>query len=138
MARQHGYKGEVATDETGAGTTFLPVASINAWTLDTARDRVDVTCFGDAQKQYVQGLSDLKGTFAGIWDPTTTPGQIFKIAMGDVPVYLRLTPSTLTATNFFKGLAYLDASINVAVNGAVTIAGTFASAGPWTLEPPPV
>jgi hypothetical protein len=132
MARQHGYKGEVAIDPLGT-TTYAPVASLNNWTLDTTRDRVDVTCFGDAQKQYVQGLSDLKGTFAGIWDPLTTPSEIFAIAMGDVAVGLKLTPSTLTATTFFSGLAYLDASIAVAVTGAITISGSFASAGDWAL-----
>jgi hypothetical protein len=135
MARQHGYKGEVAIDPTGT-TTYVAVGSLNNWTLDTTRDRVDVTCFGDPQKQYVQGLSDLKGTFAGIWDPLTTPDEIFRIAMGDVAVGLRLTPSTLSATNFFSGMAYLDASIAVAVNGAITVSGSFASAGPWTMAPP--
>jgi len=127
----------MAIDETGVGTTFSPVASVQAWTLDMKRDLVDVTAFQDTVKQYVQGLPDLKGTFTAVWDPTTTPSDIFKIAMGDVAVYLRLTPSTLTATNFFKGLAYLDASINVPANGAIIVSGNFAAAGDWSLEPPP-
>jgi len=134
MARQHGYKGDVLIDPAG-GSTYVTVASLNAWTLDLSRDRVDVTCFGDTVKQYVQGLSDLKGTFAGIWDPTTSNSQIFDIAMGNVAVGMKLVPSTLTPTAFFSGLAYLDASINVSANAAITVAGTFAAAGTWTLVP---
>src|SRR4030095_10117596 len=99
MARQHGYKGGVAIEPTGQNKD-VEVCSLNNWTLDTTRDRVDVTCFGDPQKQYVQGLSDLKGTFAGIWDPLTTPDEIFRIAMGDVAVGLRLTQSALRAPDF--------------------------------------
>jgi len=133
MARQHGYKGAVLIDPLG-GTAYAAVASLNAWTLDLSRDRVDVTCFGDTVKQYVQGLSDAKGTIAGIWDPTTSNTQIFDVAMGDVAVAMKLEPSTLTA-DYFAGMAYLDASINVSANGAITIAGTFAAAGPWTLTP---
>lgn len=134
MARQHGYKGDVLIDPTGA-TTYVTVASLNAWTLDLSRDRVDVTCFNDVVKTYVQGLSDSKGTFAGIWDPTTTPTEVFDIAMGDVAVGLKLVPSTLTSTAFFTMMAYLDASINVPVSGAITISGTFAAAGPLTMAP---
>jgi hypothetical protein len=132
MARQHGYKGDVLIDPTGA-TTYVTVASLNAWTADFSRDRADVTCFNDTTKQYVQGLSDAKGTIAGIWDPLTTPTDLFAIAMGDVAVGLKLVPSTLTTTTFFSGMAYLDASINVNANGAITVAGSWAGAGDWTL-----
>jgi hypothetical protein len=134
MARQHGYKGELAIDPAGT-TTYVVVASINAWTLDMTRDLVDVTAFGDANKQYVQGLADVKGTFSGWWDPTTTPTAIFDVAMGTTAVGLRLTPSTLTATAFFSGLAYIDASIAVTATGAIGISGNWAAAGAWTLAP---
>src|SRR5262245_65766640 len=119
MARQHGYKGAVLIDPLG-GTAYAAVASLNAWTLDLSRDRVDVTCFGDTVKQYVQGLSDLKSTFAGIWDPTTSNSQIFDIAMGNVAVGMKLVPSTLTPTAFFSGIAYLDAAINVSDNASIS------------------
>src|SRR5262245_66299213 len=134
MARQHGYKGDLLIDPAGT-TTYVTVASLNAWTLDLSRDRVDTTCFGDSVKQSAQGLADAKGTFAGIWDPTTTPTQVFDVAMGDVAVGLKLVPSTLTSTAFFTLMAYLDAAINVPANGAITISGTFAAAGPLTLAP---
>lgn len=134
MARQHGYKGQVLIDPAG-GSTYVAVASLNSWTLDMTRDLVDVTAFQDANKQYVQGLPDVKGTYSGWWDPTTTPTEIFDVVMGSAAVGLKLVPSSLTATAFFSGLAYLDGSINVAANGAVAISGNWAAAGPWALAP---
>jgi hypothetical protein len=132
MARQHGYKGEVAIDPTGT-TTYAPVASVKAWSGDFTRDAVDATCFGDASKQTIMGLRNAKGSLEFVWDPTTTPDQIFDIAFGDVPVGLKLVPSTLTATTFFSGLAYLDASIKVDVGGVITGTANWTGAGDWTL-----
>ena len=110
MARQHGYKGDVLIDPAGT-TTYATVASLNEWTADFSRERVDTTCFNDPVKTSLPGLPDAKGTFKGIWDPTTTPTHVFDIAFGDVAVGLKLVPSNLTPTNFFSGLAFLDASI---------------------------
>ena len=135
MARQHGYKGDVLIDPTGT-TTYVTVASLNEWTADFSRDRVDVTCFNDPVKTTLPGLPDAKGTFKGIWDPTTTPTEVFDVAFGDVAVGLKLVPSNLTPTTFFSGLAYLDASINVAVNGAITISGTWSAAAAFALTSP--
>jgi hypothetical protein len=135
MARRHGSTGELAIDPTGT-TTYVTVASLNSWTLDQARDKVDVTAFGDTNKQYVVGLPDTKGTFGGWWDETTTPDQIFTPAGSATPVGLRLTPSTIAATYFASGMAYLDASIDVKADGAVSISGEWVAAGPWTWAPP--
>jgi len=120
-------------DPTGGATTAV-VGSLNKWTLDLARDKADVTCFGDTNKQYVLGLPDIQGEIGGVWDETTSP-EFLRVALGDVPVMLELIPSTLTPTHMFKGLAYLDAGMEVAADGAVTIDGSFVAAGPWVLEP---
>lgn len=133
MARRHGSRGVVQMDATG-GTTPVPVASLNHWSLDFERDKEDVTCFGDTNKQYVLGLPDVQGDIEGVWDETTSPDFI-RVALGDVPVLLVLIPSDLAATYLFKGLAYLSASIDCAADGAVTISGSFVAAGPWTMEP---
>lgn len=133
MARRHGSKGQVKMDATG-GDVAVEVAALNSWSLDLARDKEDVTCFGDTNKQYVLGLPDIQGDIGGIWDEEFSPDFI-RVALGDVPVMLELVPSTITPTHLFKGLAYLDAGIECAADGAVTIKGTFVGAGPWTLEP---
>lgn len=120
-------------DPTG-GTSPEVVANLNKWTLDLARDKEDVTCFGDTNKQYVLGLPDIQGELGGVWDETTTP-EFLRVALGDIPVMLELIPSTLTPTHMFKGLAYIDAGMDVDAQGAVTINGSFVAAGPWVLEP---
>jgi hypothetical protein len=134
MARRHGSKGQIKMDPTGGATTAV-VASLNNWTIDLNRDQQDVTCFGDTNKQYVLGLSDVKGDIAGVWDETTSPAFL-RAAMGDVAVMLELVPSTLTPTHMFKGLAYLSAGLACPADGAITISGTWVAAGTWTLEPP--
>jgi hypothetical protein len=130
--RIHGAHGSVMVDPTG-GATPVAVASLNKWSLSMATDKVDVTCFLDPNRIYVQGLPDVKGSIAGMYDKTDL--TLFEVAMGTVAAMLKLTPSTLSPTYFWTGLAWLDASIDVAVDGAVTIAGEFSAAGPWTMEP---
>jgi hypothetical protein len=133
MARRHGSKGSVEMDPTG-GATAVPVAALNNWTLDLARDRADATCYGDLNKVVVQGLPDVSGDLGGIWDEAEST-VLFGVALGDVAALLKLIPSTLAPTYLFTGLAYLDAGIEVAHDGAITVSGSFAAAGPWTMEP---
>jgi hypothetical protein len=133
MARRHGSKGEVMMDPTGGATTVI-VAALNSWTLDLKRDRADATCFGDTNKQYVQGLPDIKGDITGIWDEAVSQ-VLFDQALGEIAAMLKLIPSSVAPTYFFTGLAYIDAAIEVKHDGAITIKGSFAGAGPWTMAP---
>jgi hypothetical protein len=133
MARRHGSKGEVHMDPTGGATAVL-VAALNSWTLDLKRDRADATCFGDTNKQYVQGLPDIKGDIGGIWDEAVSQ-VLFDQALGEIAAFLKLIPSSLAPTYLFSGLAYIDAAIEVKHDGAITIKGSFAGAGPWTMAP---
>lgn len=130
--RKHGSSGLIKMDPTGGATT-VQVADLNKWTLDMARDQVEVTAFGDINKQYVLGLPDVKGTYGGWWTSESSP-PLFDVAQGTAPVTLDLVPSTTEPTFFFSGLAYLDASIDVASDGAVSLSGNFVAAGPWALE----
>lgn len=130
--RRHGSQGQVRV-----GSPAVIVTALNKWTLNMARDRVEVTAFGDANKEYVQGLMEIKGTIAGAYDveegsPAGGNAIIWDIADGEVPVELQLVPTMLDPGKYWTGLAYLDASVDVDAKGAVTIAGTFAAAGPWS------
>jgi hypothetical protein len=82
-------------------------------------------------------LPDIQGDLEGVWDELSSP-DFLRVALGDVPVLLELLPSTITPTYFFTGLAYIDAGLDCAADGAVTMKGSFVAAGPWTLEPPAV
>jgi hypothetical protein len=135
--RRHGYKGDILMDESGLGTTYVSVASMNGWTIDMSRERIDVTCFGDPNRVYVQGLQDIKGTLKGMWEAVASRA-LLDVMMGDVSVSLKLVPSMLDDDAFFSGLAYLDGGLDVAVDGAISIAGSWAAAGPWELDPPAV
>ena len=132
MARIHGSKGSVEMDPTGGALT-VAVASLNSWTLEMNRDRVDVTAFGDTFKQWVQGLPNIAGSITGWYENTEL--DIFDVAQGDTAVTLKLIPSTLAPTHFWTGPAYLDASVNVTATGAVSISSTYVGAGDWTREP---
>jgi hypothetical protein len=133
--RIHGSHGRVAIAD---GSPSVVLASINKWALNRTRDRADVTCFEDLNKVYVQGLPDIKGTLGGFYDAgdgsPLSGGNLalFDAAEGEVPVMLNLFPSSLFLERYWSGLAYLDASIDVAANGAVAISGTYAAAGAWT------
>src|SRR6188768_737640 len=122
MARIHGKNGQVKMDTTPASpVTPVVVADLNAWTLDMSQDRVDVTCFGDTNKQRVTGLPDFSGTLAGCWNSATSP-TLMAVILSTAAAWLRLIPNTLEPTYFFEGLANIDGSINVDASGAVTIA----------------
>ena len=107
-----------------------PVFKLQKWSLNRATDKIDITCFLDLNKVYVQGLADLKGTFEGLWDETETkPFAGSESASG---CNLFLYPSLDAPTEYWKGPAWLDMSMDVDVNGAVKISGNFAAAGSWT------
>jgi len=134
MARIHGKKGDVMLDPTG-GATVVTLASTDTWDLDLSKDRVDVTCFQDTNKQMVTGLPSYSGSLTGCWDSATTPEQLFSVIFGDVPAMLHLIPDTREPTFLFKGLANLDGAISVSAKGAVTWSSKFDAAGPWVMEP---
>jgi hypothetical protein len=135
----YGSKGQIKADPTGAGgPTAVAVASMNSFTLNMARNKADVTSFGDPNLVYVQGLPDIKGTLGGWFDSDEL--TIFDIAMGDVACFLELIPSTIVTPTpiMWSGKAWLDASIDVKATGAVSVAGNFVAADAWTRTPAPV
>ncbi len=135
MARIHGRHGEVALIDTSPAVIL---GSLNHWTGNFSRDYVEVTAFGDTEKQWVPGLPNREGTLSGfhnldVGSPASGDSEpLYEAAEGDTPVTLRLMPSTLEPEHFWSGLAYLDVSIDVAVNGVVTLNGNWKGAGTWT------
>ena len=133
MARMHGSKGQV---KLGVGSPAEVVLSINKWSLQMGRDRVEVTGFGDENKQYVQGLPDIKGTIGGWYDPgegSPVAGNalLFMVAEGATAVDLELIPNADFPGQYWRGPALLDAAIEVTATGAIGVSSTFAAAGAW-------
>ena len=114
--------------EGSTGVATLCV-KLNAWTLNLATDKFEVTSFSDTNKTYVQGLKDIQGTISGFWDDTET--KPFAGAASTTGVKLYLYPDSTTATKYAYGIAWLDASIETPVNGAVTLSANFAAANSW-------
>jgi len=129
MARYHGKKGKILMSTSGSGTA-TPVASMATWSLDVTTDRVEVTAFGDANKQYVQGLGDYSGAFSGLWDDTEA--TVFTGQTSSTGVKLYLYPDyTNAVTKYWYGTANVDYSVSVDVGDAVKVTGTFGAAGDW-------
>ena len=132
MSRYHGQKGAIYGSVTGTGVA-APFVSVNAFTLDMATDKVEVTAFQDTNKQYVQGLKDIKGTISGFWD--SADDSIFDASESADGLKLYLYPATTASTIYFYGPAFIDASIAVSATGANTISGNFVAAGAWGRKP---
>jgi hypothetical protein len=114
------------------GVAAVPVASLNKWDLDMSKDHVKVTCFGDTNQVYVDGLPDFKGAYSGFYDPADGL-VIFDVIAGSVAPYLELIPNVDQATVLFSGRGLMDGKISVDSNGAIAINGTFVASGPWVL-----
>jgi hypothetical protein len=142
MPRIHGKSGKVLMDLGGSpgspvgGAPYAPVevADISGFTLNMSTDRVEVTAFGDTNKQRVAGLPDFSGDISGFWNSASGPA-FFGVVLGGQPVFLRLMPNRNEPTYYFEGLANLDGTLEVPVNGAATITGTWDAAGNWTMNP---
>jgi hypothetical protein len=128
VSRYHGKKGRIYISTTGSGTAANVIA-LTTWSLDKSTDKVDVSAFADTNKQYVQGLPDVKGSFAGFWDDTST--AIFSGADSSDGVKIYLYPSADALTCYHYGPAWLDASMDNGVSQAVAIKASFVANGAW-------
>lgn len=116
---------------TGTGTA-TSVLHLKEWALDRSTGTIEVTSFGDTNKNYVQSLPDMKFTFSGFWDDQE--GKPFAAASSTTPVSVYLYPSTTipaAANKYAGGLAWVDCSIRTSVSGAVEINGKGVAAGSW-------
>ena len=133
MSAHAGRTGAVylATESaTGVATTCI---KLNSWTLNRDTDTFEVTAFGDTNKTFVQGLPNLQGTISGSWDDTET--KPFGGAASSTGVKLYLYPDiTNSPTKYAYGTAWLSASIETPVGGAVTITSNFVAAASWTVN----
>lgn len=127
MARYSGKAGRVMMSVDAASAAVA--LTLSGWTLNRATDRYDVTSFGDGNKTYVQGLPDLQGNLSGFYD--SADDRLFDAAESADGVKIYLYVSTDALSIYWYGPAWVDASIEVPVQGAVTMSGTFAANGTW-------
>lgn len=131
--RLHGKNGRVQMDAAG-GASLITLGDIDGWTLDMSTDRVEVTAFGDTNKQRVAGLPDFSGGISGWWNAVASSSPAyFAAVLAGTPVTLRLIPNTLDPTTYFQGLANVDGGVNVSAKGAISTSGKWDAAGNWAL-----
>lgn len=128
MARYSGRKGLVYMSPSGTGTA-VSVIALSKWSLSMARDKVDVTAFGDTNKQYVFGFADISGALSGFWDDTSD--ALYDGSGSADGVKLYLYPSSDALTKYWYGPAWVDFSIDVDGSGAATVSSSIAGAGTW-------
>lgn len=128
MARYHGKQGLVYIAPNGTGVA-VSITPLTEWSLDMAMDTVEVTAFGDTNKQYVAGLKDIKGSYSGIWDDTQD--GLFTAADSGEAVRMYLYPTSAELTSYWYGTAFIDVSISTGVSDAVKTSGNFTGASAW-------
>ena len=107
------------------------IAAKAQWTLNRARDTIEVTSFGDTNKVYVAGLPDVSGSFAGFLD---TSGDILLTnAANATPVLIALW-ATDTSVEVAHGSGYVDATVTAGVSDAIRITGNFRASGNWVID----
>jgi len=131
-----GRDGLVKWDPTGVGgLTAEALASIKAFTLSLATEKINVTCFQDTNRVYIPGMRDISGTLTGFWNSDDM--SLIEATALTAPGMLELIPHSndpsAATPHAFTGLAYMDAELDTDVEGAPALSGTFMAAGPWTL-----
>lgn len=133
MAINPGRTGVISYDPTGAGTTVVPIASMNAWSLDASTEMEDVSCYGDANRVYLPGLRDTQGEANGFFNAADL--TLWEATVATSPGWLELKPNS-TDTAVWEGKAWIDASIDCTM-AAPKVSMKFYAAGPWTFPSAP-
>lgn len=131
MARRSGRHGRVQLNPVGTAPGI--VASLTNWKLDYKTNKIDVTAFGDSNKQTIPDLAAITGSFTGIWDDSED--KPFATAKAEGGGFFYGYPDdTNSPSKYAYGPVYCDASIDVPLSGAVTVTGTFEAAGNWYIN----
>jgi hypothetical protein len=125
MARIHGRNGRIYVALTSGGTAE-PLAFMDTWTIDFTVDKAEVTAFGDANKVYVSGIPDVKGTFSGYYDDSTV--QTYTAATDGVARKFYLYPSNTNNGQYWFGTVLPDFSVTGGIGDAVKVSGSWSAA----------
>jgi len=125
----HGKEGIIAMKML-AGDPYVAIGNVSEWVLNMAKDKVETTALGDANKRYVMGLKDLSGTFTAFGDRLTD--VLFDASDTELGCYLAFYPYGALSNQGWEGPAHLDASVKGGVTSAVVIDCQFVANGAWT------
>ena len=132
MAKYHSKQAIIYMGVSG-GAVAVALPGVYSFSISKATDRVEVSAFGDANKSFVQGLAEVSGDFSIRFDNTDDSYFDASESVGAVNMYIY--PSRDAPTIYHYGTAWVDASIEVGVDAAVSISGSFAAASAWGRMP---
>ena len=112
------------------GAAAGSVVGLSKWALDQTTEKIEVTAFGDPNKEYVIGLADVKLSLSGFWDDTASD-TLFQAASSNSAVNVYLYPTSLRTNKYWYGTAWLDATIESDVKDAVKISASGVAGGSW-------
>ena len=126
MPTYHGRDGAIYISTSIPGTAS-PLLTMTAWTLDRSTARVDVTNFDSTNQEELQGWPAMRGTFEGFWNSDET--KLFAASTSPTGINMYLYPSKRIPSKYIATTAWLDASMETRVDGAVRVRGTYAAFG---------
>jgi hypothetical protein len=130
MARIAGRGGRAYVGLASSSASAEPVAFIAKWNIDSDSERYDVTSQGDTSKAYVQGLPDAKGSFSGFFDVASA--QLYTAAADGLARKTYLYPDQANNPGvYWFGTAFWSFSVDVPVDGAAAVSGSWAAATPF-------
>ena len=109
----------------------MAVAEMKDWQIEVSQEFVDTTAFGDTMREQTATFASWSGTASGSYDIADTGGQLALQTAW-------LAGSTVTprfytgASTYYSGLAYVNATVNAAVDGVITVSYSFTGAGALT------
>lgn len=128
MPRIAGRRGALYVDLTGSGAATA-VPFMKKFTFSSKVGSFDVTAFGDTTKVYVADLPDAQGTYDGWYDTATA--QLYSAASDGLARKTYLYPDTSIPATYFWGTATFDMDLDVDVNGACAVSGSFKAFTPF-------
>ena len=126
MPMYHGRDAAIYISTSASGTASN-LLTMTAWTMDRSTDRVDVTNFDSVNQEQLQGWPALQGTFEGFWN--SDESKLFTAATSADGVKMYLYPSKRVPSKFVATTAWLDASMEVRVDGVNRVRGTWSAFG---------
>jgi hypothetical protein len=118
----------------GSGGTL--VAAKTQWTYNSSREFYDGSAFSDTNKRWFAGLRDAQGTYTGLLDLS---GDLLlnAAALGAQLLYLyadtNAGASSIGLYEVAHGSGFLDATVDVNLNGMSAINGAFRAASNWVV-----
>ena len=104
-----------------------PLTFQNTWSISYEVERIEVTAFGDSNKQYVTGIADASGEFAGFYDDASAQTLTGAIDGQSRKFYL-YPDATNTPTQYFYGLIFVDFKANGGTAGAIEVSASWGAA----------